>query len=813
MHALVIAAGIGKGKRLELKGKSVFLIGKKDDCDLVLTNSQVHTHHIRIMITADGMIRVENCEAGNQTYINEERLTEPRNILAGDTIRINDCIIIKLYRIGDSVKTSFTSPVRHNIAGIPYEPASVFIQTHYINNRTITIGRDQENDIVLNHPLVSRKHARIAQENGEYIIYDLNSTNGTYVDGELIHKQLRLPSAALIGVAGFRLLFDKGTLTEYDDNNGQIHMEVCQLNRIVMARDKTKKTLLDNISFSVEPKEFVAILGGSGAGKSTLLGALTGMSKADSGTVLVNGLNMYHDYGMVRSLIGYVPQDDIVHQELTVTEVFTYAAKLRMPDDFDDHQTSELVDGVITDLELTAHRNTIVRELSGGQRKRVSIGVEMLTKPSLFFLDEPTSGLDPGLERIMMELLRRLAKEGRTIILVTHATCNIGLCDNVVFLARGGKLAFHGTPDEALIYFGCKDFAEIYKKIDTTKTPDEWSKLFAQFSAHRLHATKSQVEPNRNFPKSNDSENSSPIVKNSAFNQWKVLTKRYLCIFSRDRKNMLVLLAQGIVIPFIISLVFLHAAPLFEHTQHNKGDLLITPGVIAAGQVEQVLEKLTNENKRFRDMVQCVSMMLYTAILLGVSNSAREIVKEQAIFRRERLANLKIHPYILSKIGVLAVICFIQTLLLVSIVSLQLGLPNFRLSMMAFFLLFLASMMMGLFVSALASNADKAGNAVILILILQIILSGAIVPMTDVKPELLQSVFYLALSKWGLGLVGGNVIDIGSRISEDIGRGSLLQELSSISGKVNSIVIFSFVVVMYLGTYFALKHKNKTADR
>ena len=801
---LLTLSGPGKGRRLMVGDKSLYRIGGSGSCDLVLEGAA--DGHAEIRVLPGGQL--ELCPGGALT-VNGRPVNGPLTVAVGDRIEIAGSLL-QLFHTGSADASPPESAVRV-AARAGYQPADAVTRTVDLGHRTITIGREEGNDLVLNHPMVSRRHARLTVTMGGWRIEDLQSTNGTYVDGNLLRQPMVLKPGNLITIGGYRLIFDGRQLNQYDDNDGRIRLDIRNLTRTVTAGSKVK-TLLDDVSLTVEPKEFVAILGGSGAGKSTLLGALTGMAPANAGSVLVNGIDLYREYAMVRSIIGYVPQDDIIHMELRVEEVLTYAARLRMPEDMDDSQISALIDSVLAELELTRHRQTLVRELSGGQRKRVSIGVELLTRPSLFFLDEPTSGLDPGLERVMMELLRKLARQGRTVVLVTHATVNIHLCDKVVFLARGGKLAFCGSPAEALEYFQCRDFAEVYKLLDNSKTPDDWARQYAASSLRQRHAGPLQAAATASDALGAGHRALIPAVRRgSALRQWWILTRRYLTIFSRDRRNLLVLLAQGVIIPAVIVAIFWQGGDIFAYSRYQAGELLVTPQVIAAGEMTQVTKNMADETKRFSNMVQCVSMLLYTAILLGASNAAREIVKERGIYRRERLANLKLHPYLLSKVTVLLAVCGLQSLLLVGITIMGLGLPEVLPSFLSFFLIFAASMLMGLTLSATVSNADKAGTAVILILIPQIILSGAVVPLSELKPESLQALGWLMVSKWGLGLVSG-VVGIPSRIAPDI-EGSLLRELTSYGVLFNSLVLALFILIFYVWAALSLRRTDSRQER
>src|SRR5205085_5528637 len=206
------------------------------------------------------------------------------------------------------------------------------------------------------------------------------------------------------------------------------------------------------------------------AGKSTLMDALNGLRPAQEGKVLYNGQDYYRNLAAFSTQLGYVPQDDIVHRDLTVERALYYAAKMRLPSDFTNAQIEQRINEVLEDVEMTGRRKLLVSKLSGGQRKRVSIALELLADPSIFFLDEPTSGLDPGLDRKMMSLLRKLADKGHTIVLVTHATNNINSCDYVCFLAQGGRLAYYGPPSDAKKFFNKDDFAEIYTVLESQDT-------------------------------------------------------------------------------------------------------------------------------------------------------------------------------------------------------------------------------------------------------------------------------------------------------------------------------------------------------
>jgi ABC-type multidrug transport system ATPase subunit len=457
--------------------------------------------------------------------------------------------------------------------------------------------------------------------------------------------------------------------------------------------------------------------------------------------VLYNKAEYYSQMDVYRSSIGYVPQDDIVPSELTVRNALYYAARLRLPQDTTQAELHNRLDEVIDDLDLEQRRDTPIHLLSGGQRKRVSIGAELISKPSLFFLDEPTSGLDPGLEGRMMQLLRKLADQGRTVILITHATQNVELCDQVLFLARGGYMAFFGSPQSALEYFGVKRFSEIYIKLEQELSPEEWARRFisspyytknvgARFNAIAREAAQYGVMTEHpamagqvvTGPAAPPVVFRRPKATLSSWGQFALLTRRYFEILTRDTKNLLILLLQAPIIALMLILVF-------KRNDFNR------PGG------DYGLAKTL------------VFLMVIVAVWFGTSNAAREIVKEASIYRRERRIGLKLAPYILSKLAVQSLLVLVQVALLVGIVWIGLGLgsPGFEDILYLYFTLVLTALggvSMGLLISAITSNSDRATSFVPVALIPQIIFSGAVVSFERMG-QVGEWFSNLMISKWG----------------------------------------------------------------
>ncbi len=607
-----------------------------------------------------------------------------------------------------------------------------------------TVGREPgTNDVALDNPQVSRRHFYISNREGAFKIGDLRSTNGTFVNslnlGEETHT---LNDGDIIAAGPFRFMFTSGCLYLAQDDES-VRVDVLNLSKEV----GRKIPVLQNVTLTILPREFVAIVGGSGAGKTTLLDAISGVRPATSGTVLYNQSDYYSRMEAYRPAIGYVPQEDIVPTELTVRKALFYAARLRLPPETSNKEIHNRLEEVMEDLGLNNQRDIHIRNLSGGQRKRVSIGAELISKPSLFFLDEPTSGLDPGLEGRMMQLLRKLADQGRTVILITHATQNVELCDRVLFLARTGQMAFYGSPAEALTYFGVTKFSDIYIKLDNEKSPQEWavsflsSASFLKNVAARLKVVAYQAGQNgiilEGAPKANLTSPppdrgpmvtfTRPRVRVSRAHQFKLLVSRYSETLLNDRKYLGILLLQAPLIALMMLIVF------------NKGDF-------------------ANPGGDFGKAKTLIFLLVVVAVWFGTSNSAREIVKESAIYRRESKIGLKLSPYIFSKFMVQGFLILVQVSILVLIlwggIGLNTGSPESLFYI--FFTLFLSALSgvtLGLLISSLTTNSDRATSFVPIALIPQIIFGGAVVPLNKLGP-VGEFISQFIVAKWGYRATG-----------------------------------------------------------
>lgn len=684
--------------------KPIITIGRAETNDIILNSKIVSRHHARLERIQDSYEVIALPEAGNPVLLEGRPVTEPRLLRHNDKLRIGSL------DPGSMVTMNFIAP---------NQAVEATRQVQFGSKDVITIGRDASNDVVLDIPIVSRYHAQLERVGQRFRVRDLRSANGVFVNDQRIEEDAWLKPQDTIRIGPYRFLVGYDGLAQFDESSG-LRVEAVSLNKWV----RRNLNILQNISLVFQPREFVVVVGQSGGGKSTLVDSIAGYRPATDGSVTVNDINVYKNFDAIRNNIGFVPQRDIIHMELTVYQALDYAAQLRMPADTSKEERHKRILEVLDDLDLAHRKDVQISGLSGGQQKRVSIGVELLTKPGLFFLDEPTSGLDPGTETALMHLMRRLADQGRTIVLVTHATKNVMLADKVVFLARGGYLAWFGPPDEALAYFDQfrserdrrareMEFDEIYAILDdgSKGSPKDWGERYRNHSAYQQYVVQALAQKAAT-PVAVTPAEPQPKVKRARpagnIRQFFILSSRNVKILTRDRFSLLLMLIAAPLVSLldvILSLVL----------GRNPFDFF--GGVIA-----NVL----------------ITLFLPTVygVMVGGLAQMREIVKEQDIYRRERLVNLRIIPYILSKVWVAALLALYQTACYLIVHYLAFDMPGgfveFGLMYLSLALATMAGMMLGLFASAVAPNANAAPLIIILLMLPQIVLGGALVPLPEV---------------------------------------------------------------------------------
>ncbi|MFB7978813.1 FHA domain-containing protein [Streptomyces vinaceus] len=592
----------------------------------------------------------------------------------------------------------------------------------------VSIGRAPANDLVIDDLVVSRRHAELrALADGTYEIADLGSHNGTFLNG-IRTDRAPVAEGDVIGIGHTALCLVGDQLQEYVDT-GEVSLDVQEL---AVAVDHGRKTLLDRVSFPVGAKCLLAVIGPSGAGKSTLLGALTGLRPADHGTVLYDGRDLYRDYAELRSRIGLVPQDDILHAQLTVRRALTYAAELRFPQDTAQAERQARVDEVIGELGLRERADQPIHSLSGGQRKRVSVALELLTKPSLLFLDEPTSGLDPGMDRSVMHMLRGLADDGRTVIVVTHSVLSLDVCDRLLVLAPGGRIAYFGPPEETLGYFGFDQWPEAFEAFENERDRD-WAGEYLASPQHRAYVRDAARQPRQEEERSQAAGFVAPPPKAQSWgSQLSTLMRRYAAALSADRTFLAIMIA----LPFVM-------------------------GAMARALAGSALTAQTAINAL---LILCVG-----GVLTGAANAVRELVKERVIYQRERAVGLSRSAYLMSKVLVLGAVTVAQAvvLTLVGLYGVDTNAPGGKGVFMpplveitlAVALLSFTAMMLGLLVSALVRKEEVTMPLLVLLAIVQVVFCGALLQLDGVP--VIGQLAWLVPSRWALGAMAGT-IDLGA---------------------------------------------------
>ncbi|OQR61236.1 ABC transporter ATP-binding protein [Streptomyces maremycinicus] len=695
-----------------------YRIGRDPLSDIVLDDIRVSWHHAVLRPDGDHWTLADE-HSTNGTYTDGRRVRE-RGVGPGSVIRVGSpddgpCLVLSGRPPPAAERPSAVS--MPGVTGTFREPTTV----RPIPTRTVRIGRATDNDLVVDDLVVSRWHAELrALPEGGHEIVDLGSHNGTYLNGLPVSRAPLDPGDIVgIGHSDFCLVGDQ--LQEYVDT-GEVSLDVQDL---TVAVDRGRKVLLDHVSFPVGEKCLLAVVGPSGAGKSTLLGALTGQRPAGHGTVVYDGRDLYRDYAELRQRIGLVPQDDILHAQLTVRSALVYAAELRFPQDTAKAERRDRVEEVIRELGLEQRADQPVHSLSGGQRKRVSVALELLTKPSLLFLDEPTSGLDPGMDRSVMHMLRGLADDGRTVIVVTHSVLSLDVCDRLLVLAPGGRVAYYGPPEDALAFFGFEHWPEAFEAFERDQDRD-WAGEYRDSPFRRQYVVNDSEQPR--LPRSGPVVMLPPPRPRSRSAQLGTLVRRYTAALAADRTFLAIMIA----LPFVMGAMARALSGGELDREHAMNVLLIL----------------------------CVG-----GVLTGAANAVRELVKERVIYRRERAVGLSRSAYLLSKVVVLGTVTVVQAvvLTLVALLGVDLGAPGGEGVLMpplveitvAVALLSFTAMMYGLVISALVHKEEVTMPLLVLLAIVQVVFCGALLTLDGVPG--LEQLAWLVPARWALGAMAGTI--------------------------------------------------------
>ncbi|MEU6948793.1 FHA domain-containing protein [Streptomyces sp. NPDC046316] len=595
------------------------------------------------------------------------------------------------------------------------------------------IGRALENELVVSDLQVSRHHAEFhATPDGRFEIRDLGSHNGTYVNGQPIAKggSVLIGPNDIVGVGHSTFRMVGGQLEEFVDT-GEVSFSARHLTVTVDGG----KQILKDVSFGVPEKSLIGVIGPSGSGKSTLLKALTGYRPANEGDVLYDNRSLYKQFAELRQRIGLVPQDDILHKELTVQKALRYAAKLRFPGDTAPAEREARIDEVLRELKLDIHKEKKVTSLSGGQRKRVSVALELLTKPSLIFLDEPTSGLDPGMDRDVMQLLRGLADDGRTVLVVTHSVAELGLCDKLLVMAPGGSVAYFGPPEEALNFFGYSTWADVFSAFENYRDYD-WAGRWKGSQHYQMYAADIDAVAAQPVQMPQQAMARPPKPQGWGSQLW-TLIRRYSSVIASDKGFM----GLMVILPAVLGAVS-----------------VVIPADFGLGK--------PTPPSRFNGDAGTIMLILAVGMCFsGAANSVRELIKERVIYERERATGLSRSAYLMSKVIVLGLITAFQGVIICGIGFATRELPEEGLVLppavelcVTIIALGFTSMMFGLVISSLVKTAEKTMPLLVMFAIVQVVFTGILFQVYG-SPGLEQFA-WLMPSRWAIA-AAGSTLDLG----------------------------------------------------
>jgi len=655
----------------EPPGPVVF--GRGDDADVRLPSRSVSRRHaVATFEPGEGWVLQDEGGAAG-THIGQHRVNR-QVVDAGLVVRLGDeATGVELHL--ETLAPGFARPV----------------------GRVTRIGRDPGNDLVIDDPLVSRSHAELRSVGGAHVLVDLGSQNGTFVDGRKVVEKVLQPGARVtIGSTSFELV--RGSLRPR-----RVDAPVLRARHLAVDVAEGRR-ILDDVSIEVRPGELIAVVGPTGSGKSTLVKVLTGALPPDDGEVAVSGSDLYGALEELRRRFGYVPQDDILHTQLTVRRALDFGAALRFPIDTTQQERAARVEEVLAELGLSERADVPIEKLSGGQRKRTSVALELLTRPELLFLDEPTSGLDPGFEKAVMRLLRDLATGNRAVVVVTHSVASLHLCDRILFLATGGTVEFYGSPNEARDHFNGADLADVFDDLGRPRPRAE------KRAGVRITATAIAPPPPVNL------------------REWRAhtltLMRRQVAVWTADRQNFAFLAAEMLV-PALLILVLLQPGALHAGSAATGGRTLLASIVVSAAAI-------------------------------GAANALREIVKEVPLYLRERAAGVSRIAYLTAKAVSIGALTCVQVAILVLIATARARGPSAanllvspRLELVVdVAAAALCAVALGLLISALVSTSEKAMALIAVVFVVEWLFCGVAIDLST-KPVLQPAAFATSAS-WGM---------------------------------------------------------------
>jgi len=721
-------------------GSKLITIGRNPQNTLKLEGSGISNFHCELEING-GTCTIRDKNSTNGIYINGKRVTTA-TLQKGDVVTLGKSHILDWQNFVNS--GGYIPPAKSALGNS--------------SKKEYFIGRNPDCDRVIDNIKVSRRHCRLYQEGDSWFVEDLGSSNGTFLNGQKIQKS-PVNASDTLTVGGIPLSLESIV------SSSRVSLGETAISAHHLVYYGGERKLIDDISLNIAPGQFVGLIGDSGAGKTTLMYLLCGINRPYSGDVKINGESIIAYPDLFKGQFGYVPQDDILHRELKIIESLEYTGRLRLGHKLDASDISDKAYDVLKKLNLKGKEDVTIgspekKGASGGQRKRVNLGLELMTDPGFLVLDEPTSGLDPLSDREVMQILRKSADNGQTVLLTTHniSVTNFKFLTHVIVLAQEGKLAYYGPADEACSYFGVDDPVYIFDALKK-KTPEEWkaayrkSKYFQNFS-------------NNDASSKSYSSMKSPSLNTDFFNQFTTLVSRYFTVTIRDYERLALMLFIAPAIAMLINMLF-----------GDKGG------------------KANNAE------VNAIFIVVISTIWLGCSNAVREIVNERSIYKRERMVNLSIPAYLSSKMAVLLAFSLYQVVCLVGITGIKFEYSNVPgLFLILFYTSFIATIL-GLLISAVSRTEAFALTVLPLVLIPMVIFAGLIKPFGQMS-EPVQWFSGLWLSRWTYEL--SLITSYDSAVKGDQGIGF------NIDGSVIALVVMTIMLIVFTG---GLVWKLKSLDK
>ena len=720
--------------------ESESIIIGREEADVVIPNKYISRTHCKLYVRQNNLY-IEDLGSLNGTYVNQVRIEKysPQIITQEDTIQLTKQGIVKL-KVHKAADYGQAEVIR-----IPSDKG------------VITIGRADDNDIVIKLPTISKYHARIIKEGNKLYIEDLNSLNGTFVNGERVYGKVEIEPGSKISLGSHILRIES-----YEKlTHSSLIKEGLELKGIKLSYSIKGKYILKDVNFIAYGGELIGIIGPSGGGKTTLLNILAGLCPNSEGKVILNQYDLYENFDYLCVNIGYAPQDDIVHSELTVFQSLYYTARLRLPHDTTEEERIRRVETVMRELGISHIKDTQIgspekKIISGGERKRVNIGQELIVDPPLLFLDEPVTGLDPDWRRDVVEHLRKLANSGKIVVVVTHDIRDkesASYFDKIVVIA-GGKEIYFGPADELFTFFNKRYVDEIFKELNDPIKREEWYKKFISSKYYASLVKKlAHTAGDRNYQNFK-----KPKKRGNSFAQFVALTSRYIVRKVSDKLQTLFLLLQAPLIGSVLSFLF----------KKSESTLLLLLGV--------------------------------SGIWFGLFNSMREIVSEKAIYKREKKAGVGILPYVCSKTFVLGLLAVFQAITLITATGIRTTTiwEHFPLLFLIILLSILSSTTLGLFLSSFIPRQEAIIPLIAIIVIFQLVFCGMLKPLNEM-PQIMRPFVDIIPARWTMEGIINAVGEENIRLLCGFGPNII----------VDIVVLVGFTVLFFILTNLSLQMKEE----